>query len=164
VLVRKSRRALLREGLRDLLICGGVAANRGLRTALAAAAEEDGFRLFVPTPKLCTDNGAMIAQAAPGACARRASGLDLSVDPGCPCEGRSAGARTVSVDARDLSAPRAARQEIVGQNFLVDARVQERIVAAAALSHDDVWSRSEPDWARSQDGSSRTRSNHRHRA
>ena len=31
VLVRKSRRALAREGLRDLVVCGGVAANRGLR-------------------------------------------------------------------------------------------------------------------------------------
>jgi N6-L-threonylcarbamoyladenine synthase len=85
VLVRKSRRALKREGLRDLLVCGGVAANRGLRAALAAAAEEDGFRLFVPTPKLCTDNGAMIAQAGTLAIERgeRAS-LDLSVDPGLP--------------------------------------------------------------------------------
>jgi N6-L-threonylcarbamoyladenine synthase len=85
VLTRKSRRALQREGLRDLLICGGVAANRGLRAALAAAAEEDGFRLFVPSPRLCTDNGAMIAQAGTWALAagQRAS-LDLSVDPGLP--------------------------------------------------------------------------------
>jgi len=85
VLVRKSRRALQREGLRDFLVCGGVAANRGLRTGLAAAAEEDGFRLFVPTPKLCTDNGAMIAEAGTWALARgERAGLDLSVDPGLP--------------------------------------------------------------------------------
>jgi N6-L-threonylcarbamoyladenine synthase len=85
VLVRKSRRALLREGLRDLLVCGGVAANRGLRAALAAAAEEDGFRLFVPTPKLCTDNGAMIAEAGTWALERgERAPLDLSVDPGLP--------------------------------------------------------------------------------
>ena len=85
VLVRKSRRALLREGLRDLLVCGGVAANRGLRAALAAAAEQDGFRLFVPTPKLCTDNGAMIAEAGTWALARgERAPLDLSVDPGLP--------------------------------------------------------------------------------
>jgi N6-L-threonylcarbamoyladenine synthase len=85
VLVRKSRRALLRESLRDLLVCGGVAANRGLRAALAAAAEEDAFRLFVPTPKLCTDNGAMIAQAGTWALARgERAPLDLSVDPGLP--------------------------------------------------------------------------------
>ncbi len=85
VLVRKSRRALQREGLHDLLVCGGVAANRGLRAGLAAAAQEDGFRLFVPTPKLCTDNGAMIAEAGTWALERgdRAA-LDLSVDPGLP--------------------------------------------------------------------------------
>jgi N6-L-threonylcarbamoyladenine synthase len=85
VLVRKSRRALLNEGLHDLLVCGGVAANRGLRAALAAAAEEDAFRLFVPTPKLCTDNGAMIAQAGTWALERgEQAQLDLSVDPGLP--------------------------------------------------------------------------------
>jgi len=85
VLTRKSRHALRREGLHDLLICGGVAANRGLRAALAVAAAEDGFRLFVPSPKLCTDNGAMIAEAGAWALAagQRAS-LDLSVDPGLP--------------------------------------------------------------------------------
>jgi len=38
VLVRKSRRALVREGLGHLVVCGGVAANRGLRAGLAAAA------------------------------------------------------------------------------------------------------------------------------
>jgi N6-L-threonylcarbamoyladenine synthase len=85
VLVRKSRRALKREGLPDLLVCGGVAANRGLRAALAAAAEQDGFRLFVPTPKLCTDNGAMIAEAGTWALARgERAPLHLSVDPGLP--------------------------------------------------------------------------------
>jgi N6-L-threonylcarbamoyladenine synthase len=51
VLVRKTRRALVREGLRDLVVCGGVAANRGLRQAMAAAATEDGFRLYIPPPK-----------------------------------------------------------------------------------------------------------------
>ena len=61
VLVRKSRRALVREGLNALVVCGGVAANRGLRTALAEAARADGFGLFIPPPKRCTDNAAMIA-------------------------------------------------------------------------------------------------------
>jgi N6-L-threonylcarbamoyladenine synthase len=85
VLVRKSRRALRREGLHHLVVCGGVAANRGLRQALADAAAEDGFTLYIPTPKLCTDNAAMIALA--GTWAIRAGergALDLSVDPGLP--------------------------------------------------------------------------------
>jgi N6-L-threonylcarbamoyladenine synthase len=85
VLVRKARRALLRENLRDLVVCGGVAANRGLRHALATAAAEDGFSLYVPAPALCTDNAAMIALAGTWAIARGERGtLDLSVDPGLP--------------------------------------------------------------------------------
>lgn len=85
VLVRKARRALIREGLHHLVVCGGVAANRGLRHALATAAQEDGFKLYVPAPVLCTDNAAMIALAGTWAIARgERGGLDLSVDPGLP--------------------------------------------------------------------------------
>jgi N6-L-threonylcarbamoyladenine synthase len=85
VLVRKSRRALVLQGLSALVVCGGVAANRGLRTALAAAAAEDGFALHIPPPKYCTDNAAMIAAAGTQLYQRGArAGLDLSVDPGLP--------------------------------------------------------------------------------
>jgi N6-L-threonylcarbamoyladenine synthase len=85
VLVRKSRRALVREGLDALIVCGGVAANRGLRLALAEAAREDGFGLFIPPPKRCTDNAAMIAAEGSALFLRgRRAGLDLAVDPGLP--------------------------------------------------------------------------------
>ena len=85
VLVRKSRRALVREGLGALVVCGGVAANRGLRMALAEAAREDGFGLFIPPPKRCTDNAAMIAAEGSALFLRgKRSGLDLAVDPGLP--------------------------------------------------------------------------------
>jgi len=85
VLVRKSRRALAQNGLKDLVVCGGVAANRGLRNALAEAAKEDGFALYIPTPILCTDNAAMIALAGSRALLRgERADLSLSVDPGLP--------------------------------------------------------------------------------
>jgi tRNA N6-adenosine threonylcarbamoyltransferase len=83
VLVRKSRRALVREGLGALVVCGGVAANRGLRAALAEAARADGFTLFIPPPKRCTDNASMIAAAGSELLRRgERAGLDLAVDPG----------------------------------------------------------------------------------
>ncbi|TMQ07170.1 MAG: tRNA (adenosine(37)-N6)-threonylcarbamoyltransferase complex transferase subunit TsaD [Deltaproteobacteria bacterium] len=63
VLVRKTRRAARREGIDHVLICGGVAANSALRVAMIAAGTEDGFRVYVPPPALCTDNAAMIAAA-----------------------------------------------------------------------------------------------------
>ena len=92
VLVRKSRRALVREGLGDLVVCGGVAANRGLRAALAKAAAEDGFQLYIPTPRLCTDNAAMIGAAGSALLARGVrAGLELSVDPGLSVETLAAG-------------------------------------------------------------------------
>ncbi len=85
VLVRKARRALAGQAVAHLVVCGGVAANRGLRQALTTAAEEDGFSLYIPAPALCTDNAAMIAAAGTWAIARGERGsLDLSVDPGLP--------------------------------------------------------------------------------
>jgi N6-L-threonylcarbamoyladenine synthase len=62
-LVRKTRLALEQHGLKELQVAGGVAANRGLRAALAVLCEEVGVTLFVPSPARCTDNAAMIAAA-----------------------------------------------------------------------------------------------------
>ncbi len=47
----------------QLVIAGGVAANRRLRAGLEAVAAEWGWSLHVPPAALCTDNGAMIAWA-----------------------------------------------------------------------------------------------------
>jgi N6-L-threonylcarbamoyladenine synthase len=46
-----------------LVVAGGVAANRVLRTRLGDAAASGGLRLIAPPPALCTDNAAMIAWA-----------------------------------------------------------------------------------------------------
>jgi len=46
-----------------LVIAGGVAANGAIRRAMSRFANEVGLHLVVPSPALCTDNGAMIAWA-----------------------------------------------------------------------------------------------------
>ena len=63
VLVAKSVAAIERTGLNQLVVAGGVGANRQLRAALDKAAERAGFRVVYPELELCTDNGAMIALA-----------------------------------------------------------------------------------------------------
>lgn len=63
-LVRKSLLACEREAIDQLVITGGVAANRGLRARAKVACDENGITLFVPPPISCTDNAAMIAMAA----------------------------------------------------------------------------------------------------
>jgi N6-L-threonylcarbamoyladenine synthase len=46
-----------------LVVAGGVAANAHLRACLARLADEQSLRLIVPPPRLCTDNGVMVAWA-----------------------------------------------------------------------------------------------------
>jgi len=62
-LVIKCRRALKQEGLKTLVIAGGVSANVNLRSGLDKALAKEGGRVFYPAPVFCTDNGAMIAYA-----------------------------------------------------------------------------------------------------
>ncbi len=62
-LVSKTRMAVEQLGVREVQIAGGVAANSGLRAELARAGVEDGFAMFVPPPRRCTDNASMIAAA-----------------------------------------------------------------------------------------------------
>jgi N6-L-threonylcarbamoyladenine synthase len=61
VLTRKAIQACQRNGVTDLLIGGGVAANSRLRGLAQERAEKAGIRVRVPRPGLCTDNGAMVA-------------------------------------------------------------------------------------------------------
>ncbi|NCN87992.1 MAG: tRNA (adenosine(37)-N6)-threonylcarbamoyltransferase complex transferase subunit TsaD [Gallionella sp.] len=63
VLVRKAQSALEQVGLKQLVVAGGVGANRLLRSRLNAAAGKFGGEVFYPDLEFCTDNGAMIAFA-----------------------------------------------------------------------------------------------------
>jgi len=63
VLVEKSLAALVQTGLTQLVVAGGVGANRQLRESLSRRAEKMGAAVFYPELEFCTDNGAMIAFA-----------------------------------------------------------------------------------------------------
>lgn len=64
VLVTKTMRAAKREGLKKIVLAGGVAANSALRQQLAEAATKQNCELYYPPLALCTDNAAMIGAAA----------------------------------------------------------------------------------------------------
>ncbi|WP_146811888.1 MULTISPECIES: tRNA (adenosine(37)-N6)-threonylcarbamoyltransferase complex transferase subunit TsaD [Aneurinibacillus] len=63
VLVDKSFKLIKERPVKQLLLAGGVAANKGLRTALTERAKQEGIELIIPPLSLCTDNAAMIAGA-----------------------------------------------------------------------------------------------------
>lgn len=68
-----------------VILSGGVASNSALQQALRAWGERNRVATFIPPPKYCTDNAAMIAAAAfYQAGAIRADPLDLSADPNLP--------------------------------------------------------------------------------
>ncbi|XP_045615500.1 tRNA N6-adenosine threonylcarbamoyltransferase, mitochondrial isoform X1 [Procambarus clarkii] len=54
-------RNLLPEANKILVVSGGVACNQYIRNALQKLCEVTGYQLLCPPPKLCTDNGIMIA-------------------------------------------------------------------------------------------------------
>jgi len=63
VLVGKSLRAVKQSGLKQLVVAGGVGANRELRRQLDAQAARARIAVYYPELEFCTDNGAMIALA-----------------------------------------------------------------------------------------------------
>jgi N6-L-threonylcarbamoyladenine synthase len=86
VLTRKAVDAAVRNGIDDILIGGGVAANSRLRVLAEERASAKGIRVRVPRPGLCTDNGAMVAALGSELVVRgrAASPLDLPADSSMP--------------------------------------------------------------------------------
>ncbi len=63
VLLKKSLKAMKQTGLKQLVVAGGVGANKQLRATLNDEAKRKRFRVYYPELEFCTDNGAMIALA-----------------------------------------------------------------------------------------------------
>jgi len=89
VLVAKTMRAVEHTGCQRVLLGGGVARNGLLRERLTAALEPAG-QMFAPSPRLSTDNAAMVARLAEHRLsAGQMHGLDLNADPALPFPGLS---------------------------------------------------------------------------
>jgi N6-L-threonylcarbamoyladenine synthase len=86
VLTAKAVRAVEALNVKTLLVAGGVAANSRLRELAEQRCAAAGLTLRVPRPRLCTDNGAMIASLAAHliAAGARPSSLNAAADPGLP--------------------------------------------------------------------------------
>jgi N6-L-threonylcarbamoyladenine synthase len=86
VLIKKAVRAATELSVSTLLIAGGVAANSRLRELATQRCAAAGLTLRIPKPRLCTDNGAMIASFAAHLVAAGASPSPLNApsDPGLP--------------------------------------------------------------------------------
>jgi len=93
IVVTRARQALERfraelpDATPQLVVAGGVAANRAIAAALDAVVAETGARLVVPPIALCTDNGAMVAWAGAERLALGADDrLDVAAKPRWPLD------------------------------------------------------------------------------
>ncbi|MBO4540245.1 MAG: tRNA (adenosine(37)-N6)-threonylcarbamoyltransferase complex transferase subunit TsaD [Clostridia bacterium] len=83
MLIENAVKAAQEHGEGTIVIAGGVAANTALREGMEKAAKKHGITVLLPPKYLCTDNAAMIGEAA--FCAIKegipAAGMDLDADP-----------------------------------------------------------------------------------
>ncbi|MBE6147722.1 MAG: tRNA (adenosine(37)-N6)-threonylcarbamoyltransferase complex transferase subunit TsaD [Firmicutes bacterium] len=63
IISKKTLRALKKYNCRNLVVAGGVSANKGLRKKLQEICMDNNINLTVPDFKYCTDNAAMIGAA-----------------------------------------------------------------------------------------------------
>jgi len=82
ILFNKTIKAAREFGAKEILVAGGVSANRALRDAFQS---QDEFKVNIPAFSLCTDNAAMIAAAGYYRYSLgHVSGLDMDVQPTWP--------------------------------------------------------------------------------
>ncbi|MFD1021114.1 tRNA (adenosine(37)-N6)-threonylcarbamoyltransferase complex transferase subunit TsaD [Thalassobacillus hwangdonensis] len=87
VLSTKTYQAAKEYGVKQVIVAGGVAANKGLRASLEAKFAEEEMDLLIPPLKLCTDNAAMIAAAGSVAYNQgHRAGWDLNANPSLSLE------------------------------------------------------------------------------
>lgn len=81
-LAGKIELAVKKSGVKTVALSGGVSANSGLRGRMTELSEKNNWRVFLPTPAMCTDNAVMIAAAGYNGYQRGLRGnLTLSPDP-----------------------------------------------------------------------------------
>lgn len=100
-LIDRTRRALAKVGpVNALVVAGGVAANKAIRGALEALAQDHALPFIAPPLKLCTDNAAMIAWAGVERFARGQSDpLDVAARPRWPLDPEAETVRGAGVKA-----------------------------------------------------------------
>lgn len=64
VLTKKTMKALKEYNVKNLIVAGGVSANKGLRETLTKECDKEGIKVSFPRLNYCTDNAAMIGAAA----------------------------------------------------------------------------------------------------
>ncbi len=87
ILLKKTLRAIKEMGIKRLVVVGGVSANTRLREVFREASEKHGFELYIPHPRLSTDNALMIAYAGAERFKRGITApLDINPQPNIPLE------------------------------------------------------------------------------
>jgi len=64
IICKKTMKAINEYNINQLIVAGGVAANKGLRNNLTSLCKEQNIELLIPPISYCTDNAAMIGCAA----------------------------------------------------------------------------------------------------
>ena len=85
VLVKKTMKAVREFNVNNVIVAGGVAANKGLRERLEEECSKENINLSIPSIKYCTDNATMIAASGYYAYLR-GDRADLTLNPNSSLE------------------------------------------------------------------------------